>query len=146
MIKLLFDWLFRKPDVGEKYRNRINKAGNKKVTIYQTTEKKVEDIDNYVYEQESKYHLYLINKYSDIELRKEIVEEAIDNNYPEDDLKILQLYNDYSVKWDLNISDEILEQYCQLEIYNWDTKMQKGIIKRLVDKVYYVFHQGGDDR
>lgn len=128
------------------YQRNVNKANNRKVRLYEKYEKKQKKIDNYIEEQEEKIHPYMVRKYGDVDLRKEIINEAIENNYPEEALGGLQLYADITAKWDLNVSDNILEKFEELQLYNKEAKRQKGFIRLFLEKMYYIFHQGGDSK
>ena len=128
----------RKPN---KYQKNINRAESRKVKLYQEIEK----LDNYIEEQTGQIHPYMVHKYSRIDLRQDIVQEAMENDYPEEDLVSVQIYCDGTARWDLNVSDTILDEFERLEIYNYEAKRQKGLIRRFVDKVYSIFHQGGNN-
>lgn len=127
-----------------KFQKNINKAESKRVKLYDEYKKKDKKWNDYIEEQKEKIHPYMVRKYGDPEFRKEIIREAIENNYPEESIENLKIYNDEK-KWDLNVSDEILDKYEELQLYNKEAKKQKGFIKLLIEKIYYIFREGGDN-
>ena len=98
---------------------------------------------NSIKTEEENLHMYKVQTYSDIEIRRDIINEAVENNYPEEDVANLELYFK-DKKWDINIPDEILDKFTTLEIYNEQSKKNKGFIRRLSERVYIIFSQGGD--
>ena len=134
------------------YRQNINKASNRKVVLYEKHQKqckkynkKTENLDNYISEQKEKIRPYMVRKYKDVELRVNIVNEAIENNYPKENLEDLAIYLSKDSEWNLNVSDEILEKFENLQIYNGDAKREKGVLRRLIEKINNIFCEGGNE-
>lgn len=126
-----------------KKERKINKIRRKKVKLYEDYKKKEDSLTNSIKTEEENLHMYKVQTYSDIEIRRDIINEAVENNYPEEDVANLELYFK-DKKWDINIPDEILDKFTTLEIYNEQSKKNKGFIRRLSERVYIIFSQGGD--
>lgn len=126
----------------DKKQKCINKIKSKRVTLYEDYTRKDNSLGKREENLEEDLRIYKVQAYNDSELRNDIITEAIENNYPLDNLKDLQLYNEEKT-WDINVPDVILEKYQSLELYNEQSKKRKGFLKRISQKIYVIFFQGG---
>ena len=127
----------------EKKQNEINKIKSEKVKLYEDYQKKDNLLANSIKTKENNLHIYKVQIYSDVEIRRDIIDEAVENNYPKEGVANLELYFKDKI-WDINIPDDILDKFTALEKYNEQSKKNKGFLKRLSERVYAIFSQGGD--
>lgn len=125
----------------EKIENKLQNSKSKVVDLYSDIEKE-ENIQNVLAEQ---IHTLAIYEYQDRELRMDIVEKAIQYNYPEESLEDIKPYIEENVKWNNNVPDDIAEKYRQLDLYNLEYEKRIPLIRKLLNALSEILGIGGNE-
>lgn len=125
----------------EEINNKIQNSKSKVADLYEN----IENEKGYQNKLELELHRQAIYEYQDRELRCDIVNKAIQYNYPEEDLKDVILYTVEGKKWDNSIDSGIIDKYIEIDLYNEEYSKRIPKIKKIGNMIYEIFKTGGND-